>query len=1046
MNRMSLRKTRRTLSRALAAALTVGAGASPSARADNRQRPDSVAIQLKWHHSFQFAGYYAANDKGYYRDEGLDVTFLESSPGQNPVDEVLSGRAHYGVMAAGLLDARLQGKPVVVLAAIFQHSPYVILARQDAGISSPADLVGRSVLQWQVSTFVELHAMMLREGIRPDSVTYVKEPWGVAELIGKRVDAMSAYVTAEPYRLRMAGVEPRIIRPIDYGVDFYGDCLFTSETEWREHPNRVAAFRRASLLGWEYAMSHPREMADVVAAMPGASERGITVDFLLYEAEQIRQLMNLPLVEIGHINPGRWKRMADTCVELGMIPPGYSLEGYIYDPESRSSRPAIDRLAGILAGVVLVGVAAWIWTRQLRQAVTRGTAQLREREEALRVAARTSERLRALLVNLNRCTSLDEMMPHLLPAAIEASGMEGGVVYMMEGEYAVVRQHIGLPPAFVKAVERKPLSSPMIDLVVRNSNATDLCGTFRQVRDKLAPYGLRHAYSVPLRAGGRIFGLLNVATSREHPPDSAQVHSLSVLSLEAESAFNRLKAEEGHRELISAIEQAAEYIVITDPKGTIRYVNPAFERITGYTRSEAIGQNPRMLKSGKHNAAFYRGLWERISGGQTWTGRIVNKRKDGASIIEEATISPVRDAAGGIVGYVGVKRDITHEIELEEQLRHSQKMEAVGQLAGGMAHDFNNLLQVILGYTSLLLSDMREGDSHHADIEQVHAAARRAAGLTSQLLTFSRRQVMEPVRLDLNDVVDNLMKMLRGMLGADIDLNILAGEKLWTIQADRGQIEQAIVNICVNSRDAMSGGGRLTIETRNVTLDEETCRTLPWARPGRYVLLRIADTGCGMDRATMQRMYDPFFTTKEVGKGTGMGLATVYGIVAQHQGLIHAESEPGQGTEFKVYLPIDEREPCVENLGERTVQAVGGTATILVAEDEDAVRELTRRVLERAGYTVLTAGNGREALRTIETHSDSIHLALLDVVMPILGGKAVYDTVCKKYPGIKVLFASGYSASAVHTSFILDQGLHLIKKPYSRDELLRKIRDVLEAP
>ena len=330
---------------------------------------------------------------------------------------------------------------------------------------------------------------------------------------------------------------------------------------------------------------------------------------------------------------------------------------------------------------------------------------------------------------------------------------------------------------------------------------------------------------------------------------------------------DRKRAEESQALLATAVDQSAETIVITDAAGTISYVNPAFEKATGYTRAEVIGQNPRLLKSGKQDAEFYRQMWTVLSRGEVWNGRFINRRKDGTLFEEEGTISPVRDAAGKIVNYVAAKRDVTNETRLEAQLRQAQKMEAVGSLAGGVAHDFNNLLGVIMGYGEIVYRQLAGEDPLKGKVGQILKAAERAAGLTRQLLAFSRKQVLQPKILDLNAVVSDMDKMLRRLIGEDIELTTLLEPHLGSVRADPGQIEQVVMNLVVNARDAMPEGGRLTIETRNADLDAEYAATHPPARPGPYVVLVVTDTGSGMDAATQARIFEPFFTTKGVGEG-----------------------------------------------------------------------------------------------------------------------------------------------------------------------------------
>ena len=512
----------------------------------------------------------------------------------------------------------------------------------------------------------------------------------------------------------------------------------------------------------------------------------------------------------------------------------------------------------------------------------------------------------------------------------------------------------------------------------------------------------------------------------------------------AHSITERKQVEAKLNRFALVIEQASESVIITNTTGIITYVNPAFERVTGYTSTEVIGQNPRILKSGEMDEAVYRDLWESITRGDSWSGTLVNKRKDGTLFTEETTISPLRAASGAIASFVAVKRNVTRELELEEQFLQAQKMEAVGQLAGGVAHDFNNLLQVIIGY-GYIAQEASDVDSEiYQGLDQVMKAADRATILVQQLLAFSRKQVLKLEVLDLSVLVSDMAKMIQRVLGEHIAFNLLSEPGLKSILADKGQIEQVLMNLCVNARDAMAGGGTLTIETGNIEVDAAFVEANAWAKCGHFVVLSLTDTGCGMDEETQRRIFEPFFTTKGLGKGTGLGLSTVFGITRQHNGMVHVYSEPGTGTTFKVYLPRIEGTEIYDEAIE-VIPPRGGTEIILLADDDEGVRNIAKAMLDKAGYIVLTAADGEEAIRVFDEHADEIKLALLDVVMPKLGGKAVFDHIQERSPQTHVLFSSGYSINGIHSNFVLDDGMHLIQKPYQQDALLRRIRDLLDS-
>jgi CheY-like chemotaxis protein len=380
---------------------------------------------------------------------------------------------------------------------------------------------------------------------------------------------------------------------------------------------------------------------------------------------------------------------------------------------------------------------------------------------------------------------------------------------------------------------------------------------------------------------------------------------------------------------------------------------------------------------------------------------------------------------------------------LEQQLRQAQKMEAVGRLAGGIAHDFNNLLGVIIGYSEIFEERLGQSDPLRPKAELIKKAGQRAATLTRQLLAFSRQQVLEPKVLDLNAVVADTLKMLQRVLGEDIELIMVPGPELGRIKADQGQIEQIIMNLAVNARDAMPHGGKLTISTVNEELDEVYARQHPAVVPGSYVMFAVSDTGCGMDRETQTHIFEPFFTTKELGKGTGLGLATVYGVVKQTGGYIWVYSEAGRGSTFKIYLPRIEEAMTASDPAKGGKEIGRGWETVLLVEDAQPLRELARELLEASGYTVLEAGSGAEAIQVAEQHLGPIHLLLTDVVMPGMDGPKVAECITRIYPGIKVLYASGYTDDAIVHHGVLDSGITLLQKPFTHATLTNKVREVL---
>ncbi len=522
---------------------------------------------------------------------------------------------------------------------------------------------------------------------------------------------------------------------------------------------------------------------------------------------------------------------------------------------------------------------------------------------------------------------------------------------------------------------------------------------------------------------------------------------------QAETSLERL----GTRNRL-ILESAVEGIFGLDLSGNHTFVNPAAARMLGYEVKELIGRHSHSTwHHSKPDGSPYPEeecqIYKVFKKGLVHNVPITDEvfwRKDGTSFPVEYTCAPISED-GKIMGAVVTFWDITKRKQAEEalqrteeQLRQAMKMEAVGRLAGGVAHDFNNILTAVSGYSDLLLLNLKDQDLLHKDVEEIQKATERAASLTRQLLAFSRKQIFQPKVLDLNELVTNLDKMLQRLLGEDINLVTIPAPGLGQVLADPGQMEQIILNLVVNSRDAMPQGGKLTIETANVDLGEAYARQHLEVTPGPYVMLAVSDTGVGLNEETQSRIFEPFFTTKEQGRGTGLGLSTVYGIVKQSGGHIWVYSEPGQGTTFKIYLPrVDKLKEQVA-LVPTSAAAEQGTETILLVEDEALVRQVTRRILQHNGYTVLEAGGGSEALLLSDRHPGPIHLTLTDVIMPEMSGRELVDNLILQRPEMKVLYMSGHTENAIVHHGVLDPGIAFIQKPFRHDLLVQKVRQVLE--
>lgn len=604
--------------------------------------------------------------------------------------------------------------------------------------------------------------------------------------------------------------------------------------------------------------------------------------------------------------------------------------------------------------------------------------------------------------------------------AVIVTDLAGIVTHWNEGAARVfgwtAQEMLGRP-----LIERLPdhARARAADLMRSIAEGNEWSGEWEDYRKDGSRVWIDTRISIITDAGGKPLGIMGVS------------HDIS----------DRKRAERELRMRDRAIHAVTQGILITDPSlpdDPIIFASPGFERLTGYVATEVLGQNSRFLQGKDTDPAAVDELRDAIRDGRPCTVALINYRKDGTPFWNELSIAPVRDHTGKLTQFVGVQTDITQRRVLEEQYRQAQKMEAIGLLAGGVAHDFNNLLTTILGYSELLLESIPLDDPSHELVEEIKAAGERSASLTRQLLAFSRKQVLAPEVVDLNAVVRHTEKILRRVIGEDVQLATALQPKLASVRVDPGQLEQVLLNLAVNARDAMPQGGTLTIQTANVELDESHGDL----RPGAYVRLTVRDSGVGMTEEVQRHMFEPFFTTKAKGKGTGLGLAVVHGIVKQSEGHIDVETAPGQGTTIRVYVPRVEQEPRTRRPPRHTPTPTG-SETILLVEDDEAVRALVRHVLLECGYTVLDAAGGVEAQQIADKYQKRIHLLVTDVVMPGLGGRQLAERLLHQYPELKVLYLSGYTDDAVMRHGIMQETVNFLQKPFPPLALAEKVREVL---
>jgi PAS domain S-box-containing protein len=500
------------------------------------------------------------------------------------------------------------------------------------------------------------------------------------------------------------------------------------------------------------------------------------------------------------------------------------------------------------------------------------------------------------------------------------------------------------------------------------------------------------------------------------------------------------------RRLRLAIEASGEIIFTTDAQGTFTYVNPAFQRVYGYEPSEVVGRaTPRILKSGSTPPDDYETFWAHLQHSEIVRREFVNHTKDGVPVHIDSSANPIVDVGGTLVGFLAVQRDVTEQRNLERQLLHAQKMEAIGRLAGGIAHDFNNLLTAILGYVELVRDRVLAADALD-DLDEIRKAGERASRLTRQLLAFSRKQPMTRQVVDVNVLVADLAKMLGRVLGEDIALSVVIAPTLWPVLADASQLEQVLLNVAVNSRDAMPQGGRLEISTANAELDAAFVRRSEGARPGSYVSLSIRDTGCGMPADVIARAFEPFFTTKPLNQGTGLGLSTVYGIVKQNGGYVTIESQPDVGTTVTIFWPkAEEERQAAAPASQPAPQPLHGAETILLVEDEPGIRGLMRRSLTPLGYRVIEARDGSEALALAAGLDGTLDLLLSDVVMPGVNGPELADQLRARHNGLRILYVSGFPSSRLSEEDRKRQRAKFLAKPFTPHTLAVTVRECLDS-
>ncbi len=1093
--------------------------------------PERVTLQLKWTHAFQFAGYYAALEKGYYREAGLDVKIVEATPGVDPIRSVIEGHAQFGVGTSSLLLERNAGKPVVALAVIFQHSPYVLIARYENATQGIHDLIGKRIMLEPQSD--EIMAYLKAEGIPLERITRVEHSYDVQDLISGRVDALAGYVINQPYDLDRARFQYQMYTPRSAGIDFYGDNLFTTEQELRAHPARVQAFRAASLRGWQYAMEHPEEIVDVILAR--YSQRH-TREYHLFEARQMLPLLRPELIEIGYMYPGRWRHIANTYAEIGMLKPDFDLTGFLYDPHPPPPDLRWLYLFIGVATVVLTCVSALaVYIYRINARLRREAAERTRVEEALRESA---ERYRSILnaspdaifitdvkdgrhrmvspgaVKMFGFDREEELLGHVLtdlfvpedharatanvarvlqgngPGPQEYCGLRvDGSSFDFEVNGEIIRDAAGQPIQMVsiardisarKRAEQAAKRAQVLGDIIIDS----IPGAF-YVLDEHGRYTRWNAYQrdeivgMPedLMAGTN-------ATDTIHPDDRALIRSkianvlgsgmqetvegrvlmrggpacrwllmtgrqmtiegrpflvgIGIDITERKQAEEALRAsEEKYRGLFD--ESIAAVYVFDNQKNFIN-TNQAGVHLLGYARAELLHLR---ISDVDADPAVVLPAHQQLFSGQ----RLINyehrlRRKDGAIITVLNNSRPLTDREGTIVGMLSTLIDITERKRAAADLQKMQKLQSVGTLAGGIAHDFNNIMMGLFGNVSMAKDELGKDHPGYASLAEAEKSMSRAVRLTQQLLTFAKGG--DPVKADvsLGALVEEVAHF--DLSGSPVKLVYQQAEDLWLADVDQGQIQQVVSNLTINARQAMPEGGHLYITLENAAIPAADITGLP---PGKYVRVCVRDEGTGIEPKHLDRIFDPYFTTKQT--GSGLGLATAYSIIKRHGGHIGVVSALGQGTTFTLYLPASASPPQAETTPSAAAcPSPARPANILVMDDEKMIRDIVTKMLLRCGFSVATAPGGREAIAMYQQARAAgapFDVVIMDLTIPGgIGGKEAIKDILALDPQARVIVSSGYADDPVMANYA-DYGFKgVAAKPYTLGNLQKVLRQALQ--
>jgi len=968
------------------------------------------------------------------------------------------------------------------------------------------------------TTAAEYLAVLRSEGLSEDKIIRQHSSYNIDDLINGKTDVFNAYITNEPFYLEERNIPYTVIRPRDYGIDFYGDVLFTNTQELKKHPKQVKAFRAASLQGWKYALDHPEEIIDLLISKYGVTK---SREHLQFEADAIRKLIMPELVKIGHMNPGRWQHMADIFVQLGMAPDSYSLDDFIYDPNPPMDRYLISKVvAGLFLLFVIYGfLLLLVFNYRLKQRLEKRSTELRKTE--LRFQELFNNMQDGVAIYEATADGNDFIIKDLNPSGLATGKVQkDDIIGKNVKEVFPGVEEFGLLDVFRRVwqtgePENLPISSykdekisiwaenyvcklPSGEIVTIYADTTKkklIEDEVRHERNNLrnilnsmddgvyivnAQHDIEYLNPTLEREFGAVNGQKCFAYFHDHSeecpwcqnkevfqgntvhwqwtsPKNEKTYDLldtpltnpdgTVSKLEILHDITDIKlAEEAlllqSEEWEKTFNAIPSIITLQDTNRRIIRANQATFDLFQMEPEELLGMTCHSLFRGETEPCSECPSLDSLTK-QTNHSNIIKHKQLGK--VFQVNSAPILNKDNEIQNFVYIAQDITEKTKLEEELVQAQKMEAIGTLAGGIAHDFNNILSAILGYAEIAKMDLPESSQATQDINQVIIAGNRATELVKQILTFSRKTDQAKSPLCIAALVKEALKMLRSSLPTSIDIQQDIAEDIGLIFADPTSIHQIVVNLCTNGAYAIGNDiGKLEVTLKRIHLEPDQLANQTQLQAGPYILLTVKDSGSGMDKSTVARIFEPYFTTKEHGEGTGLGLAVIHGIVDEYNGFIEVESTPGQGSTFLVYLPAAEENDTTSQEPEEQAPSPTGTENILFIDDEPAIIRVGQDILSRSGYNVTGETSSQKAWKLFQTNPEAFDLVITDQTMPELTGSELARAMLKLRPDLPIILCTGYT-SAISQDEAYGIGIkEFMTKPLSIEKLIEIVRDVLD--